>query len=112
LSELYAAGKGVPQDNVEAATWDDLYTKNPSMLSLGVEPDMTMSKRLRETTTAEERVAARERADAWSPSYWQPTQALNAETAATCRVRMKKQAPNQNLLIQDDPNAVGAGSGY
>lgn len=108
LSELYSAGKGVEQSNVEAATWDDLYIKNPSLLSLGVQPDTSMAQHLRETANPDERAAARERADAWSPSYWQPTEALSAETAATCRVKMRKQRQNVDPDVLVTPGTSGS----
>lgn len=111
MSELYAAGTGVAQSNVDALAWNNLYVKNPSLLSLGVEPDRTMSDRLRDATTADEKVAARQQSDAWSPTYWQPAEKLTGETAATCRVRMKKQRLNADPDTFVDPSAPGRAPG-
>jgi hypothetical protein len=90
LAQLYASGKGAPQDLVEAATWNNLYLKNPSLLSLGVTPDRSLSQQLHGKLTAEQGAEARRRADAWSPSYWEPDTALNTQTAAVCSVRAKR----------------------
>jgi hypothetical protein len=113
LAQLYASGKGVAQNNVEAATWSKLYMRNPSLISLGVQPDASVGADLQASLTTQESAAAEQRASAWTPTYWQPTEALNAETAATCRVRMKapRQRPDIDKYLPQDPNAVGAG-GY
>jgi hypothetical protein len=89
LADLYLKGKGMAQSNVEAGFWINLYSKNPSLLSLGVQPDATIAQHVRETLSAEEKTEARRRSDAWLPTYWQPTDQLDAKTAATCHVRMK-----------------------
>ena len=101
LAKLYADGESVPQDNLEAATWNNLYMRNPSLLSLGVRPDTALGNQLREKMNAEERNAARQRAASWAPRYWEPDEALNPETAATCRVKMKRPRPQIDLLIPD-----------
>jgi TPR repeat protein len=89
LAGIYMNGKGLPQSNVEAGFWINLYSKNPSLLSLGVQPDMTLAQRVRETLSADEKAEARRRSDSWLPAYWQPTDQLDAKTAATCHVRAK-----------------------
>lgn len=104
LAHLYLDGKGVPQNNVEAGFWTDLYSKNPSLLSLGVQPDMSLAQQMRDTLSADEEAEARRRADAWLPTYWQSAEQLDAKTAATCRVRPRR-APQKKLdqfIPQDD----------
>ncbi len=103
LAHLYLDGKGVPQNNAEAGLWTYLYTKNPSLLSLGVQPDKSVSQQMRDTLTSEEQVQARGRADAWLPTYWTATDQLNAKTAATCRVRARR-APRKPAPIVNDMN--------
>ncbi|MGB5950458.1 MAG: hypothetical protein WBG82_14155 [Parvibaculum sp.] len=111
LAQVYANGKLVAQDNVEAATWNKLYLRNPALLSLGVQPDRSVAETLSGRLTAQENAAADHRANAFTPKYWQPTDALNAETAATCRVRVKRMRPNVDPYLPKSPDGVGAG-GY
>lgn len=111
LAQIYVTGEIVPQDNVEAATWNKLYLRNAFLLSLGIQPDRSISERLSGTLSAEEDAAADRRVYAWRPTYWQPTEALSASTAATCRVRARQQRPNIEQYLPKDPNAVDAG-GY
>lgn len=98
LAHLYLDGKGVPQDNAEAGLWTYLYSKNPSLLSLGVQPDKAIIQQMRDTLTSQEQVQARGRAEAWLPDYWTPKDQLNAKTAATCRVRPRR-APRKEAPI-------------
>lgn len=101
LAELYANGESVPQDNPEAAAWSYLYLRNPSLLSLGVRPDPALANKLQDRLNAEENNAARQKAASWTPSYWEPDEALNPETAATCRVKMKRPRPQVEPLMPD-----------
>jgi hypothetical protein len=104
LATLYLDGKGVSQSNVEAAFWTNLYSRNPSLLSLGVQPDAALGQRVREKLSAEEKTEARRRSDAWSPTYWTPTDTLDARTAATCQVRRKNLPKKPSDLIPSTPN--------
>jgi TPR repeat protein len=107
LAKLYLKGTGVPQSNVEAGLWTDLYSKNPSLLSLGVVPDMTLAEEVRAVLSADERTEARRRADNWLPSYWTPSDRLDARTAATCRVKARRAPPkslDQLIPSPGDPN--------
>ncbi|KAB7738724.1 hypothetical protein F2P47_15800 [Parvibaculum sedimenti] len=111
LAHIYLEGKIAKQDNVEAAAWNTLYVRNPSLLSLGVRPEGNITEELRALLTADERSAADRRVSAWAPSYWQPSDKLSAETAATCRVRMKSKGPDMdavNSLLKSN----NAGDGY
>lgn len=107
LARLYLDGKGVPQDNTEAGLWAGLYAKNPSLLSLGVQPDTKLAEKIREALSADERTEARRRAGNWSPAYWQPTDQLDAKTASTCRVRTRKipQKPSDAIIPSADSGA-------
>jgi hypothetical protein len=98
LASLYLEGKGVTRNNVEAGFWTYLYAKNPSLLSLGVQPDMSVAQKMRKTLSDEERAEARRRADTWAPTYWESSTQLDAKTAASCRVRMKKM-PQKHIPI-------------
>lgn len=104
LARIYLEGKNAPQNKIEAGAWANLYTKNPSLLSLGVQPDMSVSQKMRDELTAEERSEARRRSDAWSPAYWQPSDKLDAETAATCRVRTKKLYKKKTIDLIPSPD--------
>jgi len=98
LARIYFEGKIARQDNVEAATWNSLYMRNPSLLSLGVRPESDIGDKLRTTLTASERSAADQRISAWAPSYWEPKDALASETASTCRVRTKQKGPDMKAV--------------
>ncbi|MCE9651204.1 MAG: hypothetical protein K8R18_16415 [Parvibaculum sp.] len=107
LAHLYLEGKGVPQSNVEAGVWTNLYSKNPSLLSLGVMPDMSLAQEVRAALTVDERTEARRRADSWLPSYWTARDQLDARTAATCRVKARRAPPkslDQLVPSPGDPN--------
>lgn len=113
LARIYLDGKLAGRDNVEAATWNSLYLRNPSLLSLGVRPEGDISEKLKTVLSAEERSAADRRVSAWVPSYWEPKQALSSETARTCRVRTKRKGPDMDAVDSTlNPTPTNPGGGY
>jgi hypothetical protein len=87
LARAYADGIGVSPDKVTAAKWNYLYTRNASLLSLGVQPDMALSTRLKSELSPEQLAVARRQAEDWTPTYWQPGTELSKEQTQACRVR-------------------------
>jgi len=113
LARIYLEGKLTGQDNVEAATWNSLYLRNPSLLSLGVRPEGDISEKLKPVMSAQERSTADQRVRTWVPSYWEPKQALNAETARSCRVRTKHKGPDKDAVDSAlNPTPTNSGGGY
>lgn len=113
LARVYLEGKLAKQDNVEAATWNGLYMRNPSLFSLGVRPEGDISEKLRTVMSTDERSAAERRVGAWVPSYWQPKEALNAEAARTCRVRTKRKGPDMDAVDSAlNPTPINPRGGY
>ncbi len=113
LARIYFDGKLAKQDNVEAATWNSLYMRNPSLLSLGVRPESDLGDKLRGAMSSQERSAADQRVSAWVPSYWEPKEALASETARSCRVRTKKKGPDMDQVDKTlNPTPTNPGGGY
>ena len=84
LVGLYLKGDGVAADKIEAGKWAQLYRKNPSLLSLGVQPDKKIAEQVRSELTQSERIEASLRADQWNAEFWKPQTALDSRTAAIC----------------------------
>ncbi len=90
LAQTYLEGDGVQQNNVEAGKWGLLYMKNPSLLSLGVQPDKKINDKLRDHLSQSETLVAQSQASNWIAQYWQPKTALDARTAATCYIAPRR----------------------
>tara|TARA_R110002124_G_scaffold16240_11_gene69663 strand:- start:2383 stop:3093 length:711 start_codon:yes stop_codon:yes gene_type:complete len=90
LVGIYLKGEGVDTDRVEAGKWAQLYRKNPSLLSLGVQPDKKIAEQIREELTQSERIEASLKADQWNADFWKPQTALDARTAAICYVAPRR----------------------
>lgn len=104
LAKVYADGTLAPQDKIAAAKWNYLYTRNASLLSLGVQPDRTLSMQLQGEMTSEQLAMARNQAESWSPTYWQPTDELTKEQTQACRVRPRLRP---NVKMDYDPQYQG-----
>lgn len=90
LAQTYLAGNGVQEDNIQAGKWGFLYMKNPSLLSLGVQPDKEIVKKLSNSLSQSEILVAQSQASNWIAQYWQPQTALDSRTAATCYVAPRR----------------------
>jgi len=104
LAKVYADGTLAPQDKVAAAKWNYLYTRNASLLSLGVQPDRTLSMQLQSELSPEQLALARRQAEDWTPTYWQPTDELTKEQTQACRVRPRLRP---NVQMDYDPQYQG-----
>lgn len=102
LVDIYLKGNGVAADKVEAGKWAQLYRKNPSLLSLGVQPDKKVSELIRAELTQAERVDASLRADQWNAHFWAPQTALDARTAAVCYVAPRRLREQGTIIDTTD----------
>lgn len=102
LAGIYLKGDGVAADKIEAGKWAQLYRKNPSLLSLGVQPDKKLAEQIRAELTQAERIEASLKADKWTAEFWKPKVALDARTAAICYVAPRRQrAPSEYVAPTD-----------
>ncbi|MAM93184.1 MAG: hypothetical protein CMI61_00840 [Parvibaculum sp.] len=94
MATLYLKGQGVDQDPVEGAKWAKLYTRNPSLLSLGVQPDVSIVQEFRGSLTSEQNAVADQRASSWVPSYWTPTSVIDRDVRRSCAVEGRHRVPS------------------
>jgi len=99
MASLYLKGQGVPQDAVEGAKWAKLYSRNPSLLSLGVQPDVSVAQEFRGSLTSEQISAADQRAASWIPTYWTPSTAVDRDVKRSCAVEGKRPVPTSADVI-------------
>ncbi|MDO8288064.1 MAG: hypothetical protein Q7T44_02485 [Parvibaculum sp.] len=102
LAMIYLDGKGVEVDSVEGGKWAALYRKNPSLLSLGVQPDKKLAEKVSAKLDDIELSEANRRASAWVAKFWKPETALDARTAATCYVSPRRQYQRPEINMGDD----------
>lgn len=102
MARLYLRGEGVARDETEGAKWAKLYSRNPSLLSLGVQPDIAIAEEFRGVLTSEENAVADARAVSWTPSYWAPEAVLSQEVRRICAVEGRR--PRQEIQIPMMPN--------
>lgn len=102
LVGIYLKGDGVAADKIEAGKWAQLYRKNPSLLSLGVQPDKKINEQIRAELSQSERIEASVRADHWNANFWKPQTALDARTAAICYVAPRRR--HQQGVIVETPD--------
>lgn len=93
MARLYLKGDGVQQDTVEAAKWAKLYSRNPSLLSLGVQPDTSIIEEVQGSLTKEQMNTANLQASNWVPSYWTPDTMIDRDMQRACAVEARRQAP-------------------
>ena len=105
LATIYLDGTTGATDLVQAGKWANLYRKNPSLLSLGVQPDKKIGEKVQASLSQQQSLEASAMASEWVPQYWTPKTALDAETAAACYTA-PRQAIQQGTIITgpDDPN--------
>lgn len=97
LSQLYLAGEAMDRDVVEAAKWAKLYSRNPSLLSLGVQPDMSVLDGVRSNITPEQAAQADQRVTAWIPRYWSPATQVDREVKRSCDVEGRRPQPRPEV---------------
>src|SRR5690554_5304059 len=102
LARLYLRGDGLTENPVEGAKWAKLYSRNPSLLSLGVQPDPSLAEDFKGVLTREEEATADARAVRWTPSYWEPDTQLDQDLRRSC-VREARR-PLQEHKIPSVPN--------
>lgn len=90
LAQLYLAGDVTPRDGVQAAKWAKLYTRNPSLLSLGVQPDRNFVLAFQGEITTGENAEADRQVAAWSPRYWVPTTQVDQNVKRSCEVEGRR----------------------
>ena len=104
LAQAYANGTGVPQDKVTAAKWNYLYTRNAALLSLGVQPEMTLSNKLKSELSADQLALGRRQAEDWTANFWEPTEELTKEQTQACKIRPRLRP---NVKMDYDPQYQG-----
>ncbi len=102
LARLYLRGDGLTENPVEGAKWAKLYSRNPSLLSLGVQPDPSVAEDFKSVLTREDNATADARALRWTPSYWEPDTQLDQDIRRSC-VREARR-PLQEHKIPSMPN--------
>lgn len=103
LAHIYLDGKTTDVDLVAAGKWAVLYSKNPSLLSLGVLPEKKLSEEIRERLSQTDRSEAMRQANAWNAKFWTPKTALDSRTAATCYVAPRRAIPDNKFISSPDP---------
>lgn len=105
LADIYLNGTLSAPDLVQAGKWAYLYRKNPSLLSLGVQPDEKISAKIQASLNQEETLEARAMANEWVPQYWKPQTALDATTTAACYTASRRVIERGTINTgPDDPN--------
>lgn len=100
LAELYLGGQADGRDIIEAAKWAKLYSRNPSLLSLGVRPDISLAEAFHGNISEEQNALADQRVAAWMPRYWTPATEIDREIERSCIVERRRPAPTRD----DIPN--------
>lgn len=93
LAQIYLAGDVAIRDTAEAAKWAKLYSRNPALLSLGVQPDRNVALAFQGEVTAAQNEEADRRAAAWTPSYWSPTTQVDQSIQRSCEVEGRRPRP-------------------
>ena len=102
LSQMYLDGKEVPNDNIQAGKWAALYSRNPSLLSLGVMPERKLMETVNATLSSGERLAADGEASKWIPRYWEPSAPLDQKLAAVCYVAPRRTIVKPTLDLNNE----------
>lgn len=95
LAQLYVRGEAIDRDAVEGAKWAKLYTRNPSLLSLGVQPDTSIVEEFRGSLTSEQIALADRRAQSWVPKYWTPSTEIDRNVKRSCEVEGRRPPPSR-----------------
>lgn len=104
LARLYLDGEAVGQDTVEAAKWAKLYSRNPSLLSLGVQPDRALAEDFRGRVSSEQNAIADQRVAAWVPKYWTPSTSRDRNVKQSCDVEGRRPPQRREVPLESMPN--------
>jgi hypothetical protein len=100
MALLYLKGEGVPQDAVEGTKWVKLYSRNPSLLSLGVQPDISVAQQFSGRLTSDQVSVADQRAADWVPAFWTPSTELDRSVKRSCAIDGKRPAPTSADVVR------------
>jgi len=103
LALLYLRGEGVSQNAVEGAKWARLYSRNARLLSLGVQPDLTVAAEFSGVLSSEENARSEQLAASWMPRYWTATTELDQSVVRSCAVEGRR-PPAERPGIVTTPN--------
>jgi len=93
LARTLLAGEITTRDTVEALKWGKLYSRNPALLSLGVQPDRDVALAFQGEATAEQNTEADRQVAAWTPRYWTPTTQVDQTVKRSCEVEGRRPLP-------------------
>ena len=93
IALLYLRGDGVEQNAVEGAKWARLYSRNARLLSLGVQPDLSVAEEFHGILTSEQSARSEQLASAWVPSYWSATTEPDQRVLTSCAVEGRRPPP-------------------
>jgi len=99
MSRVYFEGTYAPKDLVQAAHWNLLYRRNPALMSLGAQPDDTVSTQIASELTVAERDQALQSSSAWRPTYWSPAEKLDSKIAETCHIPDRRQVYHPPIVV-------------
>lgn len=105
MADLLLKGESVGQDTVQAAKWGKLYSRNPALLSLGVVPDRSIALGFEGRIEPEQLELAEQLAQAWRPTYWTPSSAIDRRIKQSCDVEGRRPASRREdipLVTQPD----------
>lgn len=103
MAMLLLEGDTVDQDVVQAAKWGKLYSRNPSLLSLGVTPDRSVAEALEGRVGPEQMALANQQALNWRPSYWTPDSAIDQRIKQSCQVEGRRPIRRPDIPIMTAP---------
>lgn len=103
LALLYLQGEGVERNPVEGAKWARLYSRNARLLSLGVQPDMSVAEDFRGVLTSEENARSEQLASSWIPRYWTASGEPDQRVLSSCAVDGRR-PPAARPEIRSMPN--------
>ena len=101
---LHYATAGTEKGKVKGAFWARLYSRNASLLSLGVTPDPDVSDKYRGKLTSAEAQTVLDRLNAWFPTYWAPTTLPDQEIRSSCQVESRPRPRPDIDNIDTGPN--------
>ncbi|NIJ42327.1 TPR repeat protein [Parvibaculum indicum] len=105
LALHYASdGADAPSAMVKGAFWARLYSRNASLLSLGVTPDPDVTDKYRGKLTTAQATTVLDRLNAWYPEYWTATSLPDQRVRASCQVESRPRARPDLDELRTVPN--------
>jgi len=98
LAQMYLDGDVTTRDTVEAAKWAKLYSRNPALLSLGVQPDRDVTLVFRDKITPSQNAAAESLVAEWSPRYWTPATQVDQAVKNSCEIEGRRPRPRRHEI--------------